>query len=125
MASRNRSAGHSLEREEAKVYRDLGYSKAATSRLESRSRDNQKVDLVNTGKINVQCKIAQNNPNYHTLLNEMPDEPGQINAVCHAKVVKSEKGKFMRKGKYYTIKAEDMYHLLELLGKHCPDFQGE
>ena len=125
MASRNRNAGHQAEREEAKIYRDLGYSKAATSRYESRSRDDQKIDLTGTGPWNVQVKVYQNIPNYHKILNEMPQEEGQINMICHTKVEKSKKGKFMKKGKYCTIKAEDMYRIQRLLMEHCPDFQGE
>lgn len=121
--NRNRSAGHSLEREEAKIYQEIGYLNACTSRAESKNRDDQKVDLMFTGPWNVQTKIAQNNPNYHKILNEMPQEEGRINVICHQKTEKSKKGKFMKKGKYYVLKAEDMYRIQKLLAEHYPEFQ--
>jgi hypothetical protein len=124
-ANRNRSAGHGLETEEAKIYREeLGYPDACTARSESRNRDNQKVDLCHTGIWNVQLKSSTNNPNYHTLINEMPQEEGQINIVCHAKTVKSKGGKFMRKGKYVTMRAEDFYKMQKTIQKYYPWFKG-
>lgn len=118
----SRKRGHDAERSEAKIWKDLGYPECNTSRYESRKRDDQKVDLCNTGMFNVQIKSSQNNPNYHEILNSMPDD-GNINLVCHYKTEKSETGRFMPKGKYYTLSAEDFYTLLrigKLIKKKAP-----
>lgn len=79
----SRTKGHSYERKIVQEFKDLGYDESCTSRAESRNRDNQKVDLCNTGNINVQCKAVEKGINYHKLLSQMPKEEGRINTVFH------------------------------------------
>ena len=118
---RNTVAGHNLEREDVKLFKRLGFSKAISSRAESKTRDDAKVDLCHTGIFNLQAKCLTVSPNYPALLKQMPNEPDQINVVSHALTKKSAKGKFMRKGKYYIVEAKGMERMLELLAKYCPE----
>jgi hypothetical protein len=53
--SRNRTAGHNLERTVAKKFRDSGYEYAKTSRQASRLLDDSKVDIAFVPYL-VQCK---------------------------------------------------------------------
>lgn len=53
--SKNRRAGHGLERRVASKFRELGYTFAKTSRQASRLLDDSKVDIAFV-PFNVQCK---------------------------------------------------------------------
>ena len=118
---RNRNAGNQCERDEIKILKEIGFTEAVSSRAESRTRDDLKVDLCNTGVLNIQVKTAVQSPNYIELLNQMPDEPDQLNMVAFQKTKKSAQGKFMKKGKYYIMDADSLYHLLRLTAKYCPE----
>ena len=63
--SYSRTKGHSYETKIAKEFRELGYTGVVTSRSESKSMDDKKVDLIDTeGKLPyyVQLKKTQNTP---------------------------------------------------------------
>jgi hypothetical protein len=73
--SRNKNAGHSYERDIRDIFRNLGFPYVVTSRSESRSRDNQQIDLINhdehiNGRFpyNIQCKAVSDTINYHNIL---------------------------------------------------------
>lgn len=73
MANTNRNKGHNAEREYAKIFKDeLGYSFCVTSRYGSRLHDDSAIDLLNTGKFNVQIKAGrQSQLNYSKTLLDM------------------------------------------------------
>lgn len=56
-AKRNRTAGHNYERKIASLYREAGYLDAVTTRQESRSLDNCKVDIARV-PFYPQCKYG-------------------------------------------------------------------
>jgi len=79
----------------------LGMGGCVTSRSESKSRDDEKVDLCNTDPFNVQCKAWERAPSYHDVLSEMPED-GNINVIFH---------KRNRKGDVVVMRKEDFYKL--------------
>lgn len=54
----SRNKGNNAERQYAKVFRDLGFSKCVTSRYGSRQHDDAAIDLINI-PINVQIKAGK------------------------------------------------------------------
>lgn len=79
MASRGKSArnkGNSFEREIMAFFKSLGFDKCKTSRNESKTRDDLKIDLCFTEPFNVQCKAHESiKPSVHEILfKEMPNE---------------------------------------------------
>jgi len=100
-----KSKGNSYERKIAKEFREkLGYRSCKTSRYASREKDDQKVDLVNTGGYNIQCKATERTPPYHTILEEMPDDG--INVIIH---------KRNRQMEVVVMKKEDFYELIKTI----------
>ena len=124
---RNRTVGHNYERTIAKRFREeLGWKHVVTSRSESKTRDDQKVDLMNhdeytNGRMpyDVQCKNTTVNVNYHKLMTEMPEIEETMPVILHNKTNKSEtSSQFMKVGEYAIMKADHWFSLvveLELL----------
>lgn len=117
----NRTAGHNFEREVTKEFRELGFHACSTSRLESRSRDNAKVDLCNTdehlhGRLpyNVQCKTIVGNADYRNFLAEMP-KGKEVNVVIHKSTKKTPGGLFKQVGQYAILTKADFYQIVERL----------
>jgi hypothetical protein len=109
---RNRVAGSNLERDSVKLLKPL-FPKACTSRSESRNRDNQKVDLCHTGNLNVQCKNYSKPIKYDEVLDEMPNEKGQMNVIFDRQTRKHPtSGRFMKKGEYVHMHLEDFITLI-------------
>lgn len=70
-----RRKGHEFERKIAQELRDLGYTGVVTSRSESKSMDDKKVDLIDTEnrlKCLLQLKSTQATPNYFKIREECP-----------------------------------------------------
>jgi len=117
MASRNRTAGHNFERECVKKLKKIGFTEAVTARSESRNLDNLGVDIANTHPYIIQCKNKVNNPNYHSIIEDMPQNIG-IPIIFHRKTSKSNKGRFITKGEYTIIRMIDFLDLLEKVKKY-------
>ncbi len=116
MSNRNRTAGNNWERlcvnTLKKVFKDI-----VSSRSESKSRDDQGVDLINkdeykNGKVpfNFQCKSTASKADYHTLLTTMPDDVPPV--ILHQYKRKSNT-KFMTQGEYVIMKYNDFIDLLK------------
>ncbi len=116
-SSRNRTAGHNYERDCVKILREF-FPNVVTSRAESRNRDDQKVDLCYTDFLNVQCKTLVQRVNYIEVLNEMPEEEGQMNVIFDKKTKRTQKGRFVTEGHYVHMHMEDF---LELIRKICSE----
>jgi hypothetical protein len=118
---RNRAAGHSYELEIATAFRAAGHSHVVTSRSESRSRDNMKIDLINKneGKVgrlpyNVQCKNVAGKLQYHKVLGELPKDPGVTNVVLH-KQTQWVGTRFVVRDKFAIMYQEDFFELVKEL----------
>ena len=125
-SSRNRVAGCTHERDEAKTMRSIGYTDIRTSRECSRKRDSQKVDLCNAdedefGRLpyNIQCKTLCSTAPYPKLLKELEEHNSrkQINVVFHKLTKKTEGGRFNPVGKYAILNLDDFYVMMEKLLK--------
>ncbi len=105
MPNSNRDAGNTYERDVAKRLRRY-FPICGTSRNESKARDDQGVDLVNTGPLNIQCKRWRSAPSYHKVLKEMPEEAGQHNVIYH---------KRPHQGEVVVMRAEDFEEIIGTL----------
>jgi hypothetical protein len=124
MANRNKIAGSNYEREIVNRLKSTKFfPNVATSRLVSRLRDNQKIDICNcdedaSGRLqyNFQTKTYQNQPNYADVLAEVPTIEGIINVFLHKKTVKKEvangKKRFFTVGNYAFLTEDDFFKLI-------------
>lgn len=115
---RNRRAGHGWERQLAELFREIGFPHVVTSRSESRSRDAQKVDLINKDELingrfpfNVQAKTTTNHVKYAKLLDEMPIIEGVTNIVIHKQTQKTGT-RFLPIGEFVIMKLSDFKQLI-------------
>lgn len=119
-ANRNKSAGSNLERLTVNQLKSTGFfPNVYTSRLASRLRDMQKIDICNGDEdiynrlqYNIQTKTIQNQPQYQQVLDELPKVNGIINMFVHKKTKKSEGGRFMPVGTYVFLEWEDQLKLI-------------
>lgn len=126
-ATRNaRTAGNRYEQECAALMRAIGFDHVVTSRAESKSRDDAKIDLMNknegrNGRLpyNVQCKNYNCHLAYHTILKEIERVPGIINVIFHKltsnKLKDGSKGKFATLGYYAILHKEDFLLMVKQL----------
>lgn len=108
----NRTAGNNYERQCVTLLKEI-FPKVCTSRSESRNRDNQKVDLCYTEFLNVQCKNYSKHLKYDDVLDEMPEEEGQMNVIFDKQTRKSKNGRFMKRGEYVHMHLEDFVELIK------------
>jgi hypothetical protein len=117
-AHRNRKAGHKFELQVRDAFKVIGFPHVVSCRSESRSRDAEKIDLINkdervNGRLpyNVQCKNTTRKAEYHTLLKEIPQVPGVMNVVVHKmtsnKGKTNKQGTFAKLGTYAILSFED------------------
>ena len=115
----NRRAGNGYEVQIVKKLKPL-YPNIGTSRANSRSRDNLKVDLINCdeskfGRIpyNIQCKNLAKHCDYAKILNEMPKDGPEVNVIFHKQTKKADNGRFMKVGEFAILKLDDFYYIMK------------
>jgi hypothetical protein len=115
--ARNKQAGSSFERYCVHKFIDAGFQHVKTSRLVSRHRDAQKIDLAHPDELehgrfpyNVQCKTTTT-LSYATVMEELPIVPGIKNVVLH-RATKKAGTKFMVRGMYAFMHMEDFFQLV-------------
>lgn len=118
---RNRSAGHSFELAVVKHMKEHGFPHVVTSRSESRSRDNEGTDLINSkesinGRLpyNIQCKNVCSPLKYPPILAGMHKTPGVTNVIFH-KCTKRSATNFIPVGNYAILDMEDFLKLISEL----------
>lgn len=120
--ARNRNAGHSLERDIARILRECGFPNAVTSRVESKKRDDAKVDLMNkdeetNGRIpyNIQAKNCCTTISYPLILSQMP-KGKEYNVIIHNQTEKvGVSGRFLTKGQFAIMHSTDFFTLIKEL----------
>lgn len=120
---RNRTAGHAFERDIVNHLKKIGFHDVSSSRLSSRLRDSQKIDIVNkdedaNGRLqyNIQCKCTvQGQLSYAKTLEELPEVPNVVNVVLHKTTKKSPAGKFMHCGSYAFLSLDDFMEMVRKL----------
>jgi hypothetical protein len=101
----SRVKGHTFERDMAKLFREMGWERCVTSRAESKSKDDQKIDLCFTDPFNVQCKAVENLGSIHRVLADMPDDTN-YNIVLH---------KRSRSGVIVAMSLDDFKEIIKML----------
>lgn len=110
----NRNRGHNYERTIAQELRDLGYTQVCTSRSESKSMDDKKVDLIDPeGKLEFypQLKATMNTPDYFGIAKSCPlkDKP----FVIFWKKIKATESTFRSEGEVVMLPKTFFYQLLK------------
>lgn len=100
-----RTKGHGYELTIRDWFRDLGWTKAVSSRSESKNKDDQGVDLCFTDPFYAQCKAVENLGSLHKVLGAMP-KTEMYNVVFHKK---------NRQGTIVAMTIEDFKELIEML----------
>jgi hypothetical protein len=120
---RNRTAGLNWERLLAKTLRELGYKHIVTTRSESRTRDAQKIDLINKNErengrfpLNIQAKTTNTHLPYAKLLAEMPVGP-EYNVIFH-KMTKKTEVNFITTGTYAILQLDDFLYMFNYIYKY-------
>lgn len=72
IGKQNKQRGNNFERKIAKDLRDLGFTQVVTSRSESKSTDDNKVDIIDKGKqlpfdMQIQTKKTSSTPSYFSI----------------------------------------------------------
>ena len=112
--SNNRTRGCNFERKCVNDMKTIGFSKAVSSRAESRNMDAKKVDICYTAPFYFQCKNMVGNIKYEEILTEMPQDGDHINVVIHKRTKKANKS-FMTTGEYVFFKYNDFLKIVKLL----------
>lgn len=128
--SRNTNAGHVWERACVNKLIATGhFPHVVTSRLASRLRDNQKIDICNSdedlyGRLiyNIQTKTIQNQPNYQLVLDELPKIGGITNVFFHKKTRKVN-DRFMPVGEYAFLELSDFIKMMADLERYKKGFK--
>lgn len=108
MATKGRSArakGHGYELQIRDFFKELGWSRAVSSRSESKNKDDQGIDLCFTDPFNIQAKAVEKLGSLHDVLCKMPQD-SNYNLVFH---------KRNRKGTIVAMTMEDFRELLQQL----------
>jgi len=122
--SRNRTAGHNFERDIVNVLKEVGFEHVCTTRGESKTRDDAKVDIMNKNEykngrlpFNIQCKnLVTTNKNggldYNTVLHSMPKDGSETNVIFH-NMTQKRGFKFMLVGQFAHLKLYDFIMLMK------------
>ena len=113
--SYSRTKGHSYETKIAKELRELGYEGIITSRSESKSTDDKKVDLIDTQNqfpYYVQLKCTQTTPAYHQISAECPLKDKPFILIWNKQVKKQTN--ICSAGEVVIIPKEEFYKLIKL-----------
>jgi hypothetical protein len=105
MAINPRVKGHSFELKIRDWFRELGWTKAVSSRSESKNKDDQGIDLCFTDPFNIQAKAVENLGSIHKVLSAMPNDEN-YNLVFHKK---------NRQGTIVAMTIEDFKEIIEML----------
>lgn len=113
--SYSRTKGHSYETKIARELRELGYTGIVTSRSESKSTDDKKVDLIDTEDkfpYYVQLKCTQNTPAYHQISAECPLKDKPFILIWNKQVKKQTN--ICSAGEVVILPKEEFYKLIKL-----------
>lgn len=117
MANRNRTAGNNYERLVVNELKDLGYD-VATARSESRNADNAGIDIVGNFPYHIQCKVYQNYPKLHELINnDRPERFQDKPIIVFHKKVKKANTKFVTQDEFVSLRKEDFLKLIKQLNE--------
>lgn len=105
MAINSRKKGHGFELEIVKRFKEVGFDEAMTTRLGSKLLDDQKIDIMNVGRFNPQCKAVEK-MNPHAVFSEIPSGDGKMALLFHKK---------NRQGTLVSMSLDDFFRILKAL----------
>lgn len=105
MAINAKHKGNRFELDIRDWFKELGWTRAVSSRSESKSKDDKGIDLCYTEPFEVQCKHVEKLGSIHDILAKMP-KGTHYNLVFH---------KRNRKGTIVAMTIEDFRELLQML----------
>ncbi len=111
-AKKSKNKGASLESEIVSKLKEIGYSGVCRAAGESRTLDNNKIDIADTNnelEVAIQAKCTQNLPNYYTIRNACND-PRDL-AIIWKKPAEENS---ISKGTLAIIPASLFYKMLEI-----------
>jgi hypothetical protein len=120
---RNRAAGNKFELDRCKQWQGVGYPQVVTSRSESRSRDDAKIDLMNRDEaVNgifpyaEQCKCATKTQPYPKILAQTAEKAKKLGeelipVLTHRMTSSDAAGRFQITGEYAILYLEDFMYL--------------
>jgi hypothetical protein len=118
---RNRAAGHNFELKTVSAFKELGFEHVCSTRSESRSRDNQKIDIMHKDEgtngrfpYNVQCKNTVGPLKYAKVLSELPKDTAHINVVFHNQTRRAGTN-FITVGKYAFLEMQDFLGMVRTI----------
>ena len=117
MSNRNRDKGNGYERQIAKELRELGFEGIKTSRSESKSTDDDKIDFVDTKgqfPVYLQAKKTVNIPNYFKIRSECSKNPEDFCIIWNKQEKKNKN--FSSVGELVMISKQLFYKLIKLYG---------
>ncbi len=113
----NRTRGHNYERQIVSELREIGYKGCVTARAESRTADNNKVDIIDPEKklpVYVQTKKSQKTPDFFAIKDQCPytDKPF---VIFWSKEKKDQTTyKFKTTGEIVMLPKEYFYELIKI-----------
>jgi hypothetical protein len=110
----SKNKGNRYEAQIAKELRDLGFTGCKTSRSESKSADDNKIDIIDTENklpINIQLKKTQSIPSYFKIRSESSSDPKKF-CIIWAKQEKKETN-ICTVGECAIISKELLYELIK------------
>jgi len=127
---RNRSAGNGWERKLAEIFRNIGFPNIVTTRSESRSRDNQKIDLINKDEADngrfpydVQAKNVVGHVKYAKVMAEMVNNAHTIPVIIHRQTEKAN-DRFVVKNDFAILYLDDFLTLVQQRDERKPTWNG-
>lgn len=116
---RNKVAGTNFEREVVNTLKEMGFPHLSSTRLESRARDAQKIDVMNKNehingrfRYNLQCKNVVGALKYAKVLSELPKDGSGINVVLHNQTARCGT-RFITKDQFAFLNMSDFFLLIQ------------
>lgn len=110
----SKNKGNRYESQIAKELRDLGFSGVKTSRSESKSTDDNKIDIIDTEHklpVNIQLKKTQSIPSYFKIRSESTVDPKTFAIIWNKQ--EKKKTNICSVGECVIISKELFYELIK------------
>ena len=117
LGARNRQRGNTYERKIAQELRDLGFNGVVTSRSESKTMDNNKVDLIDTDNklpVMIQLKKTTTTPQYFSIVKETTVPKEKFVIIWNKQ--KNVNDRFLSEGEVVMISKDLFYQLIKPYG---------
>lgn len=114
IGARNKQRGNDYERKIAKELRDLGFTDVITSRRESKSTDDGKIDLIDKSNklpCKIQLKRTMNTPQYFAIREQSIADNKEFCIIWNKQ--KKVNDRFMSEGEVVMLSKELFYDLIK------------